>query len=153
MSENPQRPDLSSTFSDYLCLLSLCGPTVPPSVQHKGSTQSAWAQFLDELGWLCDYKPGGKTVAAVAAGCEGSKIRYWVANNNGCGLLVAKHLSWVLEKLQIVISDGKAAHEVEVQIFKKCIGFSRKRVTEYANKLHLFIGFSKSLGRGLTEGM
>lgn len=144
--------EVHNAFSNYVCLLSLCGPTPIPSPQQNGTRDRAWCQFLDDLAWMCDYRPGGKSVTSVAAELKGSKIRFWMANNDRCGLMAARHLSWVLERLQIVSTGIETPQQAEAQIFERSIRFSRTRVMEYANTLHKLIGYSRELGQGLPEG-
>lgn len=144
--------EVDNALSNYVCLLSLCGPTPTPSPQQDGDRDRAWTHFLDDLAWMCDYRPGGKSVTSVAAELRGSKTRFWMATNDTCGLMATKHLSWVLERLQTLSESIDTRQQAETQIFEQSIKFSRTRVIQYAKILHKLIGYSKELEQGLPEG-
>jgi len=90
----PRRPRfdgmerLLHRFYEPLILLKILEPTQGrqnPQVQTESTAEEfrdVWGNFLDCLSWLCDYKPGGKTVASVAAQGEPKGPVFWLAAHN-----------------------------------------------------------------------
>ena len=146
-------------FDDCIVLLSMLGPSTPARTQHsdlksgRDDSQNQWHVFLDQLSLLCDYKPGGKTVASIAGEqiTEGSK--FWLATNASHYLKAKGHLKWILKELQDLVIDIRSNREdTQYRIFKESILFSHERVKNYSQRLCKLVQHSRELRRDDCTG-
>lgn len=96
-----------------------------------------WCRVLDEMAWLGDYRPGGKTVTSIAVQTTREGNIYWLANNQGPKLPTQRHLQWVLDQLQSCsINDRENTSTTQRVLFRRSIVFSRRRVEFYYYQLY-----------------
>ena len=103
------------------------------------SSSSLCKRFLDELAYICDYSPGGDTVAAVAIQ-DGPQVIYRVAANSSQGSKVKPFLSSILELLSKVYeANEEQAIDLGRQISTRVMTFAAERLRRYKNQLECAI--------------
>jgi len=96
-----------------------------------GSNKTLSKRFLDELAYICDYSPGGDTVAAIAIQ-DGPHLIYWVAANTSKGSKVKPFLSDILQLLgQVYNASEERVSTLEYQISDRAMVFSAKKLRRY----------------------
>ena len=92
-------------------------------------------KFLDELAYICDYAPGGDTVAAIAIE-DGCGPTYWVSANKNQAAKVKPFLNGVLSLLASAHGKGKLHDgKLEQQVTNQIISFSARRLRHYRHML------------------
>ena len=77
---------------------------------------------------MCDYSPGGDTVAAISIQ-DGPQLIYWVAANTSQGSKVEPFLSDILQLLgQVYDASEEKVSMLKQQISSRAIGFSTKKL-------------------------
>ena len=129
-------------FYGTLALLSLLNPSpsrpIPQASLNINSEgdEKVWHRFLDHLSWLGDSKCGGRTVTAIAAEAAVAGPQFWIGSNTGVSSRTAKHLTWVLQRLEK--AETLAAPDLHItirKIAKESIVFSRVRFNDYLRRL------------------
>jgi hypothetical protein len=75
---DPDVTDINELFYKVLIVLQTLAPSTCMSKTHR----SAWQEFLDSLSWICDEKPGGKTVTPIAISRSTCGLLIWMACND-----------------------------------------------------------------------
>jgi hypothetical protein len=91
--------------------------------------------FLHELAFVCDYKKGGDTVAAIGLETTPEKKIFWIAANSCPAQKIVPFLRQLLARLK-TIADNPAntkegVEEVVEEIAKSCIEFGTHRIKAY----------------------
>ena len=88
-------------------------------------------RFLDALAYVCDYLPGGDTVAAIAIQ-DGPCLTYWVAANTSQGSKVKPFLSSILELLREVYNaNDEHVSALHRKLSDRAMGFSNQKLQRY----------------------
>ena len=96
-----------------------------------GSNKRLSERFLDELAYICDYSPGGDTVAAIAIQ-DGPHLIYWVAANTSQGSKVKPFLLNILELLaQVYNASDEHVSTLRRQISDRAMLFSAQKLRRY----------------------
>ena len=99
-----------------------------------------YKNFLDELAYVCDWSPGGDTVAAVAIQ-DGPQLIYRVAANASQGSKVELFLSDILQLLaQVYEASEEQAVNLERQISDRVMLFTAPRLRRYTRELRRAAG-------------
>ena len=131
---------LWNRFYEPLILLSAYGKSQGKHVKFdeasseqgfNGNNRILSKKFLDELAYICDYSPGGDTVAAIAIQ-DGPRLIYWVAANTNQGSKVKPFLSEILQLLgQVYNASEEQASKLSCQISDCAMKFSAKKLGRY----------------------
>lgn len=123
---------LLSRFYETLILLFFIGKVQGPhlTINHDPSSLVATRRrFLKNLAFVCDFKKGGHSTAAIAVEEDGNCYRFWLASNEGANERVVQFLVSVLEQLKHILSldlDQRERHEAEFA--ERCANFSTPRL-------------------------
>lgn len=106
-----------------------------PEIDLGNSSTSLCKRFLDELAYICDYSPGGDTVAAVAIQ-DGPQVIYRVAANTNQCSKVKPFLSDILQLLaKVYEANEKQVTDLERQISTRAMTFAAKKLRRYKIEL------------------
>lgn len=127
---------LLKEFYEDLVLWSILSTS---KAQRTGKKPLIWQRFLDDVCYLCDTKPGGKSVVSVAVS-ELGRCQNFFISANGALRKVAEQLDQILRELWRV----KQMSDVDLEITKEAlleIGVrdSAKKVRNYVRELRLLI--------------
>jgi len=113
-----------------------------------GNKKTLSKKFLDELAYICDYSPGGDTVAAIAIQ-DGPHLIYWVAANTSKGSKVKPFLSDILQLLgQVYNASEERVSTLEYQISDRAMVFSAQKLQRYRFMLKRTINTCLSILEG-----
>ncbi|KAM0714658.1 hypothetical protein Q7P37_009956 [Cladosporium fusiforme] len=107
---------------------------------------TVWQRFLDDLCYLCDTKPGGKSVVSIAVS-EISDHQYFFISANGGLRRAAEQLNLVLGELHGI--RQKSDHDIETtkqRLLDIGIRGSSMKVRNYVRKLQVSIRNVEHLG-------
>jgi hypothetical protein len=124
--------NLNELFFKVLIILQ----TLSPSAGITKICRSKWEEFLDSLSWLCDEKPGGKTVTSIAISDSTSSPIIWIACNDKSNDQRVVHLRHIFEILRRLDEHSASSHEsVAAAVVRDCVNRSYRRVLNYSNRL------------------
>ncbi len=113
-----------------------------------GSNKTLSKRFLDELAYICDYSPGGDTVAAIAIQ-DGPHLIYWVVANTSKGSKIKPFLSDILQLLgQVYNASEERVSTLEYQISDRAMVFSAQKLQRYRFMLKRTINTCLSILKG-----
>ena len=164
--ETSQRPlteeiddELMRNLDEITVLLSMSGPSQQFRFERHhividmNDLSARWHLFLDNLSWLCDYRPGGKTVASIAAEKTDAGSKFWLATNASGISMVKKHLNCVLQEVQsLATNPSTEVEDVRYRIFRRSITFSHQRIEFYSNTLCALTQQAHSLRETASAG-
>lgn len=105
-------------------MIAPCRPQYRPKV-------SVWHRVLDDLSWLCDNLPAGRSVSSIAAQKEQCLVLYIAsgdANDDG----VCQNLRSIVGCLSYASSTGEI--RTMEDILQLCLERSKPKITEYVHR-------------------
>lgn len=103
-------------------------PCLQPSVR-------SWHLFLNQMAFLMDYLPGGKSVGSATAEQRHNRCTFWLASNNKHSPTAVEHIKNVLKVLQRVAQGKQPIKDAQDWITSKSIALSSERVAFYAGQI------------------
>ena len=99
-------------------------------------TRSLWQQFLDDLCFLCDSKPAGKSVVSIAVEQRRTGIAtFWIATSPSHQWSAQRHLTEVLRLLARCSVKHFDANQTAIDITRSSVERSRSRIQNYVKML------------------
>jgi hypothetical protein len=106
--------------------------------QRNDVKRQIWQRFLDDLCYLCDTEPGGRTTVSIAVSeFEGGQC-YWITANGGSQKAVGQ-LTLILEQLQKIRDPCVDHEEIKDKILFAGIRRSSMKVRNYLKELRRYI--------------
>lgn len=147
--------EASQRFYKVLILLN----TITSSISNQRTSRSERQRFLDELSWLCDEKPGGKTVTSIAVSQTNRSLIFWVACNAEFNEERTTYLRDIFQDLKRLDDFSSPALEfAATTIASKSIRRSFRRVTNYVGRLKAKLQeieslctISEDIGESMTD--
>jgi hypothetical protein len=133
-----QNKNLNATnFNELFYKVLIVLQTLSPSAGITKILRSEWEEFLDCLSWLCDEKPGGKTVTSIAISESTAGPIVWIACNDKSNDQRVVHLGKIFETLRQLDEQHSASsrESVAAAVAKDCVNRSYRRVLNYRNRL------------------
>jgi hypothetical protein len=132
-----QNKNLNATnFNELFYKVLIVLQTLSPSAGITKTLRSEWEEFLDSLSWLCDEKPGGKTVTSIAVSGSTTGPIIWIACNDKSNDQRVVHLENIFETLRRLDEHSASNREsVAAAVAKDCVNRSYRRVLNYSNRL------------------
>jgi hypothetical protein len=132
-----QNKNLNATnFNELFYKVLIVLQTLSPSAGITKTLRSEWEEFLDSLSWLCDEKPGGKTVTSIAISESTAGPIIWIACNDKSNDQRVVHLGNIFETLRQLDEHSASSREsVAAAVAKDCVNRSYRRVLNYSNRL------------------
>lgn len=152
--EDDEISEASQQFYKVLVLLN----TITSSIENAKTYRSEWQQFLDGISWLCDEKPGGKTVTSIAVSQAVQNSIFWVACNARSNDERIAYLRDIFQDLRRLSEPSPPTPEsIGTTIANKSIKRSFRRVTNYLGRLKVRLEeieslcpVSKDIGESIT---
>ncbi|KAK1673150.1 hypothetical protein BDP55DRAFT_556971 [Colletotrichum godetiae] len=94
------------------------------------TTQDVRRRFLKNLAFLCDYRKGGSTAAAIAVEDRSDCYVFWVALNEGAGDKVMDFLKDVLKRLRVFCERFDDRVTAEEALVARCTVFGATRLRQ-----------------------
>lgn len=153
--EDDEISGASQQFYKVLVLLN----TITSSIENAKTYRSEWQQFLDGISWLCDEKPGGKTVTSIAVSQAVRKSIFWIACNARTNDERTAYLRDILQDLRRLSEPSPPNIEsIGTTIANKSIKRSFRRVANYLGRLKVRLEeietlypVSEDIGESMTD--
>jgi hypothetical protein len=131
-----QNKNLDATnFNELFYKVLIVSQTLSSSAGITKTLRSEWEEFLDSLSWLCDEKPGGKTVTSIAVSESTTGPIIWIACNDKSNDQRVIHLENVFETLRRLDEHSASSREsIAAAVAKDCVNRSYRRVLNYSNR-------------------
>lgn len=141
-NKNLNATNVNELFYKVLIVLQ----TLSPSAGITETPRSEWEEFLDSLSWLCDEKPGGKTVTSIAISESTSGPIIWIACNDKSNDQRVVHLENIFETMRRLDEHSASSREsVAAAVARDCVNRSYRRVLNYSNRLESKLKELKSM--------
>lgn len=106
--------------------------------QRNDVKRQIWQRFLDDLCYLCDTEPGGRTTVSIAVSeFEGGQC-YWISANGGSQKAVGQ-LTLILEELEKIRDPCVDLEEIKDKILVAGMRRSSMKVRNYLKELRRYI--------------
>lgn len=130
---------LLSRFYETLIFLFLVKRVQGPhfAINHEPTSLLATRRrFLRNLAFICDFKKGGDSTAAIAVEDRPDGYKFWLASNEGAGDRVVGFLAISLEQLKHILSLPQAQRANSEAVFTQdCVDFALQRLRKESKLL------------------